>query len=292
MPRTWRGRVPGLSLHLDAVLGSTPRPPAWLPEPRRVDRVRIGSSLCPRLLPPPDRLRHAADMAISMCARLELETPPLGDGDLDRLRQLLDQLERTRPGAEVVVNDWGMLRVVHREYPLLVPVIGRVLHRQMCDPRIPAVDPDRLGGRPPAWGLGSATSRGWARLVRRWGVQRVEIDWPLHGLEPSAWAALDLELTLHLPLTLVASGRSCVLRDPLGAVDRADHGERCDLSCTHTAIHLEAPWGDRAGGEARPEMVRLGNAELARLPGQTLEAALDWVDAGGPDRIAVFPEGP
>ena len=156
------------------------------------------------------------------------------------------------------------------------------------------MDPQRLQGTPPGWGQGSATSPGWVRLVRSAGVRRVEVDWPLHGLDLPAWRELDLDLTLHLPLVLVASGRSCVLRDPRGARDRADGGERCDLSCTHTAIHLEAPWEAGPDDPARPEMIRLGNAELARLPATSLERALAWVDAGGsgPDRIAVFPEGP
>ena len=85
---TWPGRPAGLSLHLGQDLGSRPVAPAWLPHPRRVERVRIGSSLCPRLLPPLDRLRHAAKSARSWTARLELETPVLGDADLYGVRQV------------------------------------------------------------------------------------------------------------------------------------------------------------------------------------------------------------
>ncbi len=288
----WPGRPPGLSLHLGPDLERTPTVPRWVPEPRRVDRVRTGSSLCPRLLSPPDRLRHAAHAAQRSAARLELETPPLGDRDLDRLRRLLDRLDQVAPRAEVVVNDWGALRVVRREHPSLVPVIGRVLHRQMRDPRIPAVDPARLGRWPVTWGRGAATSPSWIALVRRWGVGRIELDWPLHGLDRAAWRDPGVALSLHLPLALVAAGRSCLLRDPRGAVDRADGGDRCDRSCTHTAVHLEAPWTTSAAG-APAEVLRLGNAELVRLPAETREAALAWAaDPAGPDRVVLFPEEP
>jgi len=290
--RTWPGRPAGLSLHLGQDLGTRPAAPAWLPQPRRVERVRIGSSLCPRLLPPLDRLRHAARSALSWTARLELETPVLGDGDLLHLDRLLDALEQIGPAADVVVNDWGALRLLRRRHPGLTPVIGRVLHRQVRDPRIPTVDPQRLGGWPAAWGLGSAVSPSWQALVRSWGVERVELDWPLHGLDTEAWNAVDLQRSLHLPYVLVASGRSCVQRDPRGAVDRADGGDRCDLSCRHTAVHLEAPW-TTPGGDDRPTLLRMGNAELARLDPEALQRALSWAaERAGADRIVVFPEGP
>ena len=38
--------------------------------------------------------------------------------------------------TEVVVNDWGVLRLVRREFPGLRPVLGRLMNKMMRDPRV------------------------------------------------------------------------------------------------------------------------------------------------------------
>src|SRR5262249_27979740 len=39
-------------------------------------------------------------------------------------------------GTEVVFSDWGVLHLLRREFPRLVPVQGRLLNKSLRDPRV------------------------------------------------------------------------------------------------------------------------------------------------------------
>ena len=52
-------------------------------------------------------------------------------------------LAREMPEAEVVFNEWGVLRVLRTDYPALKPVMGRLLNRMKRGPRLMGVI-DRL----------------------------------------------------------------------------------------------------------------------------------------------------
>ena len=183
----------------------------------------------------------------------------------------------------MVANDWGVVGLLQR-YPELDAVAGRVLHAQLRDPRVTQVDADRLGGGlPRTWRLGAAVSASWRQLIRESGIQRVELDWPPQGLDEDAWTHLDVALSLHLPQVLVASGRSCVHRDPRGALDRLTVREACSKRCLADVVELRPPWTAVVGSR----MERRGNAELYELDPTTRDHALAWVQRGGPDRVIV-----
>jgi hypothetical protein len=244
--------------------------PTGQPEPTH---LRLGSSHCANLLPGADELGRSADDADRRGLILELVVPPVGDADLERVRGLLALLRGRPTPARVVVNDLGALKVASDDSQYFQVVAGRLINRQMKDPRLPLVERSRLGGWPAAWGLGSATSAAWVALMRRLGVVGAELDWPAHGLDEAAWAAVELPLVLHLPWVLVACGRTCISRDPRGPVDRTAAGEACALDCRSGALELEPE------GECR--RIRRGNAELLRLPAATVGHARSWATAAG-----------
>jgi len=234
-------------------------------------------------MPSEGQLAGSLDIADHRGLGVELATPVLGDRDLPRLERLLARLQGRCPGASVIANDWGVVRLLRR-YPELQPVAGRVMHTQLRDPRVSQVDGARLGGGlPRAWGLGAAISDSWRQLARSAGIRRVELDWPAQGLDVDAWG-LDLGLSLHLPQVLVASGRACIHRDPRGAVDRLAAGEACARRCLVHAVEMIPPW-PVADGE---RILRRGNAEMVELEGGSIDRALAWVRSGsGPDRVIV-----
>ncbi len=244
--------------------------PTGPPEPTH---LRLGSSHCANLLPTADELAEAAAEADRLALTLELATPPVGDAELGRVLELLASLRRRPTPARVVVNDLGVLGSAASIPQCFLIVAGRLINHQMKDPRLPAVDRSRLGRWPPAWGLGSATSASWVALMRHLGVVGAELDWPAHGLDEAAWAAVDLPLVLHLPWVLVASGRTCISRDPRGPVDRDINGEACAFDCRSGSLELD--------GEGAGRRVRRGNADLLRLPAATVQQAQTWAAAAG-----------
>ena len=261
--------------------------PAWIPAWGRASHLRLGSSVCAQRMPDSTELERAAAGARERGLGLELVTPPCSDAELARLVRRLDVLGSWAPDCAVVVNDWGVLDAISEKYHGFQVIIGRLLNRQMKDPRLAQEHGGGSGHDRSSPGLGSAVSPAWRAVVRAAGAVRVELDWPTHGLDVDAWGEIDLDLSLHLPWTLVAAGRTCVLRDPRGALDRLAGGsEPCARSCDGVVVELEP---------ARPGVgahVRAGPADLVRLDDDATARALAWVATdAGPDRVIVDPDG-
>lgn len=278
-PEDVRARLvlrPGADRHL----------PNWLGPRRRVTHLRVGSSTCRGFFPTPEEIQNVVEEAGSRELGVQLATPLVHDGDLHPIRQMLVALGRGGAQVELVANDWGVVALARSVLPDLQIVAGRLLNLQFKDPRLDMVAAERLGRTPPTWQLGAALSPAWQALARELGIRRVELDWPLHGLDSAAWSRAGLALSLHLPRVLVASGRTCVLRDPRGAVDRQRRGERCNRECESMEIALDP--AEHRGGARR---IRRGNCEQVALDRGALDRALAWADsADGPDRLVLHPE--
>ncbi|MDZ7854532.1 MAG: hypothetical protein U5L98_18340 [Halomonas sp.] len=117
-----------------------------------------------------------------------LLTPVAAPQVLDMLPALLQQLPE---GTEVVVNDWGVGRLIARQYPTLRRAAGRILCRMVKDPRLPGAE------WAPQCGYGF-DSPSMQAVWRRLGVQRLEMDVPLFP-DVDAFADLPLPKGVHLP---------------------------------------------------------------------------------------------
>jgi hypothetical protein len=128
---------------------------------RPVGRLHVGNEFCERLIPSPTLMKRAIALADAAGLALTLATPSVPDAGLARLRQLFRLLPE---GSEAVVNDYGVLRLLAREFPALEPVAGRQLCKMIKDPRLPNEQWARLN--PP--GLGSPT---FEAILGRFGVR-------------------------------------------------------------------------------------------------------------------------
>lgn len=269
---------PTLSVRtLDAAL----QLPAWIARSPRT-HLRTGSSICSHLLPTTGDLAGHVERATEAGLQVELATPPVRD--LSPVSDLLTLLADQAPRAEVVANDWGVLRLLLREHPSLRPVAGRLLVHAMADPRLASLSPRRFGTQdwPRAWRQGAAASPAWCSLMDEFDVQRIEVDWGPCGTDRAAWGDTGMALTLHLPLALVAAGRFCAHTAPRGPVDRTTGS--CLRPCLDSTpeVHVR---GDH--GEVVP-VLSLGTAEAVRVVGQQLRRVERWLSSPrGPDRIAL-----
>ena len=216
---------------------------AVLPEPfgRRVVFTRLywGDSFCRFLLPTRAERRQAEETAADLGLALTLATPPLADPELVQLREVLSWAE---PDEEVEVNDWGVLRLVSREFGHLIPVLGRGLLKALKDPR-------RDGGdRQPA------VSQPLADILRRHGVRMVTADSPA--------AAAGFDLAMVLPFQFVSSGRICLIgATSLESGQRFSLAAPCRRECRDFMLDLRTPdWhlvqkGNTLFAPWRPEQV-------------------------------------
>ncbi|MBI4816983.1 MAG: hypothetical protein HY791_12035 [Deltaproteobacteria bacterium] len=222
-------------------------------------RVYFGAELCGSLLPGVTMLERAIEWATRGKLELTLVLPYVGQGQLEAATRLVNALASTKPDSEVVVNDWGLLRVVAAERRLR-PVAGRGLDRGPSnDPRLD----EYLGETIPDAGLvelrgSSFASPPLVRVLSSLGVTRAELDLPSLG-SPELLAGSALRFSVHVPYALVASGRVCAFARMHRPAERLG---ACSRECVPLLAELEA---------ARPVAGRLpitlaGNSVFARHP--------------------------
>jgi hypothetical protein len=220
---------------------------AWL-APLVPTHLYFGSEFCEHLLPSPRALRDALRQADAHGLRFALLTPVASPEVLERLEELLPLLA---DGMEVVVNDWGVARLVATRFPALGAVAGRVLCRMTKDPRL---DADWAGRC--AHALAAPTLHA---LFARLGIRRLELDMPLFP-DTGALDGLPLPAGVHLPYVYVAKGRMC----RAGALatsgpERFAVGRRCQKECLRFSAAAVRP-----GREDACAAVQLGNTLFSR----------------------------
>lgn len=196
-----------------------------------VSRLHLGNEFCERLIPSPTLLRRTIGMADAAGLALTLATPAVPDQGLAKLRRLFRLLPG---GAEVVVNDYGVLRFLASEFPALEPVAGRQLCKMIKDPRLPTEQWVRLN--PP--GLGSPE---FEALLGRFGIRRAELDVPPFA-RPADLRAGGLALSVHAPYGYALRGRVCrigSLRFEGAAKFRPD--QECAKECLRWSCRLSRP---------------------------------------------------
>lgn len=246
---------------------------AWL-APLRPTRLHVGSEFCERLLPEPELL--ARTLAEASAAGLEvcLLTPVASPEVLRALDALFALLP---PGAEVVVNDWGVALRLRERHPLLQAVAGRILCRMLKDPRLgnPQYAP------PAAHGFASPWQQ---RLFGRVGIARVEMDMPLFATADS-FNDVPLPLGVHLPFAFVAKGRIC---RTAGLARPGPERFAPRPFCHHECLGLAARTARaREGMHDAWETLHVGNTMFCRHSAASLGALATAVAAGRVARLIV-----
>lgn len=176
------------------------------PDPKYT-RVYFGNEFCQRLIPKIPELDTALKLVKAWGRKFTLVTPYVTEDGLAALRPVLEHTEKNWPGSEVVVNDWGVLRLVAREFKNLEPLLGRLLTKQKRGPRL-----IKLQDRVPEAMLDHFRRSNvdvpiLSGFLARLGVKRVELDNLLQGLVREG---LCQKGSLYLPYAYVATTRYCI----------------------------------------------------------------------------------
>jgi len=204
--------------------------------PPRFTRLYYGVEFCERLVPAASQVRRAYEAATCRRLSFSLLTPYVTDAGLGRLWPLFEWLAALDDSsAEVVVNDWGVLHLLRRDFPRLRPVLGRLMNRMLRDPRIAG---EFASPQAPAAALQVLRQSGvTAALFRRFlgqvGITMVEFDNLLQGLDMN-FREFGLSASLYCYRTL--GGISCY--------DRPDYmASQTRLNYAHGYLPSAAPRG-------------------------------------------------
>lgn len=223
----------------------------------------FGSEFCEHLLPGRRTLHNGLELAREHQLQFALMTPVSSPGVIHELRQLLPLLP---PATEVIVNDWGIARLLRNSFPDLKPAAGRILCRMIKDPR--------LGS--PEWApqCNPATESSYFQaILARLTLARLEIDVPMFA-SADTFASTALPMAVHLPYAYVAKGRSC--RPGSMSIDGPERfapGRKCKKECLSLTATTVRPdrhdrWPTRHTGNAiysrhTPEMLAAVRAAVA-----------------------------
>lgn len=186
-----------------------------------VTHIYFGGEFCDRLLPDKKIMQRVVELVTDHGLQLSLLTPLMSDQALARLKQVFSILPDY---VEVVVNDWGTLNLLRRDFPKLVPVIGRQLCKMIKDPRLPSEQWTKLYPH-------GVQSGPFHQLLERFDIQRLEMDVPPFA-KLQDFESDEKALSVHLPYGFSVKGRMC----KVGAVSIETHrkfgpGHGCNKEC-------------------------------------------------------------
>lgn len=239
-----------------------------------VGRLHLGNEFCERLIPSPTILKRAVALVDAAGLALTLATPSVPDAGVAKLRRLFRLLP---DGAEVVVNDYGVLRLLACEFSALEPVAGRQLCKMIKDPRLPNEQWARLN--PP--GLGSPV---FEDILGRFGVRRAELDVPPFA-RPTDLRAGGLALSVHAPFGYALRGRVCRIGSlRFEGVDKFRPDQACAKECLRYACRLTRP-ADH--GRQDLDSFQRGNSIFYRHDAGMRDAMWRAAENGWIDRIVL-----
>lgn len=240
----------------------------------RVSRVHFGNEFCQRLLPSAKTLTAALAAVASCGLAFGLALPMLTDEGLERADALLALLPE---GTEVTLNDWGLVRRLHRRFARLRPTAGRLLCRLLKEPRAPSAAYLELGGH-------GFMTPGFESLAARLGVGRVEMDVPPFA-SPSDISVTRGKLTVHVPFGFATTGRICRIGSLCRPMPRKfETGHVCAREClTYGTAAAE----ERGRTAERTGMFQRGNTLFYRHTAAMSAAVSGAITAGSVDRLVV-----
>ena len=184
----------------------------------KYSRVYFGSEFCIERLPSIDDLI----VLISFCEEhnktFTLLTPYLPEEGIAKVEKLLDFLHNKGIYPEILIGDWGMLHFIPEKYGEKFPlVLGRIAAKQKTGPRV-----ELIKDISPATYESSKKSHidipAFINFLKQKGVQRIDLDMPLQGLDITLPEDSGISLSLNYPYTYISTTRQCPIRES-GACD-------------------------------------------------------------------------
>ncbi|TBR15740.1 hypothetical protein EPO66_05560, partial [bacterium] len=98
-------------------------------------RLYFGNEFCERLIPSISDIKFIAEFIMQRKIDFTFVTPYVTNQGIDILRALFEYISKNLPETEIVVNDWGVLKMLKDEFSFAKLSLGRLLTKQERDPR-------------------------------------------------------------------------------------------------------------------------------------------------------------
>jgi hypothetical protein len=247
----------------------------------------FGNEFCEHLLPSGSSLETAISAACARGLRFTFLTPYVSNAGIGALRTLFAIVP---DGTEVVFSDWGVLNLLRREFPRLVPVQGRLLNKSLRDPRVMGMYAETQAASGAAAATLDALQRSnldctsYTGLLERLGVGGVEMD----NLPQGAIYDSPLPLAVYLPFGFISTSRICMAAGlHYRKSDKFQPGAPCRHQCqTHLVeyAYTNSPFANRD-----QKFYLKGNTYFYTHTERMLESLFEQAAAGRVRRLVFQP---
>jgi hypothetical protein len=206
------------------------------PKPK-LSHIYFGNEFCQKLIPSVSDVQKAFNTAISRELKFCLVTPYVTNGGLKRLDSLLKILNDQSTDCEIIVNDYGVLDLVRKEYKNLTPVLGRIMDKQDREPRNREIgNIKQIVKRDTQFNVPA-----YKNFLKASRAQRVEFD------NSPSFKSLDLtkletNASVYVPYGYITTGRICMmgsLHQPIKTKFRVNG--KCEKECQLFSSFLYSP---------------------------------------------------
>ncbi len=170
-------------------------------------RLYFGDEFCQRLMPSLEDLNVAKDFILKRKMAFTLVTPYVTNEGIEILRPLLEYAIKNFSEPEIVINDWGILRLLRKEFNYSNFALGRLLTKQKRGPRIMSLKNKVPQSMLLHFKASNIDVNILSDFLNSNGIKRVELDNLLQGIDRRDFS---LKASLYYPFAYVTSSRFCL----------------------------------------------------------------------------------
>jgi len=242
------------------------------------NRVYFGTEFCERLIPSQAELSKAINFSEEKNIPISLMSAYVSEEYFQKQLSIVEYFSEKKPGAEIIINDWGVFRIAVKNG--LKPVIGRILNRHIRDPKIANLVKKASQNQIEFWQNSYANAKAFQAFLAKNNVNRVELDNILQGNKTDLKKG-NLKGSLYYPHVFISTTRLCLTAN----CDKIGKSEQiailpCNKECLKYEFELST--------EQFPAKQYLrGNTVYYRN-----EKIPENLEASGVDRLVFTPEAP
>lgn len=173
----------------------------------KYERLYFGNEFCERLIPSVKDLEAVKKLVSERRMGFTLVTPYVTNRGIELLRPVFEYVLVNFPEAEVVVNDWGVLRLIKREHKPFRLNLGRLLVKQKRGPRILNIKDKIPSSLMQHFKEANADVPLLEDFLADNGFNRIEMDNLLQGIDRQG---SSMKSSLYVPFAYVTTTRFCL----------------------------------------------------------------------------------
>lgn len=184
----------------------------------KFNRFYIGAEFCQNLLPSTDQIKKLFTNLKDKTIPISLITPIVTDIGIKKIDNLLAFLTNQKYNVdEIIINDFGVLNLIHRKYPIFQPIIGRLLSPQLLPIEIETSPRSIYSIR---------------FLEKEYGIQRIEMDNYNNNMKIDVPKSLKkIHFSIYTPYLYVTTTRRCLFPHLLSSKPKKYEKFRCHQEC-------------------------------------------------------------